>query len=58
MIKKNVHLSLMPIDKKRQAEFILRELAFANFIFGTYEYTLFQYNEAEKNRDINKTVFF
>jgi hypothetical protein len=57
MVKKNVHLSLMPINEKRQAEFILKELAFANFIFGTYEYTLFQYKEAEKNRDTNKAVF-
>jgi hypothetical protein len=57
MVKKNVHLSLMPIDKKKQAEFILKEMAFANFIFGNYEYTLVQYNDATKNRDFNKAVF-
>jgi hypothetical protein len=47
----------MPINKKKQAEFILKEMAFANFIFGNYEYTLVQYNDANKNRDFNKAAF-
>jgi len=46
----------VPSEKKR-AEYILKERAFANFLFGFYENTLFQYNESLKSRNKDRTDF-
>ena len=50
IVEKNVHLSLMPITEKKRAEYILKERAFASYLFGFYENTLLQYNESIKNQ--------
>ena len=57
IVEKNVHLSLMPITEKKRAEYVLKERAFANYLFGFYENTLLQYHESIKNRNKDKADF-
>jgi len=57
IVERNVHLSLMPITEKKRAEYILKERAFANYLFGFYENTLLQYDESIKNRNRDKADF-
>ena len=57
MVKADIHLSLMPINEKKRAEYNLKERAFANYIFGFYESTLLQYNESVKISNTDRTNF-
>jgi len=57
MVQRDIHLSLMPITEKKHAEYILKERAFANYLFGFYENTLLQYNESIKIRKTGRTDF-
>ena len=57
LVQKEIHLSLMPITEKKRAEYLLRERAFANYLFGFYENTLLQYDESKKNRNTDKAEF-
>ena len=57
MVQKQIHVSLMPIDEKKRAEYSLKERAFANYLFGFYENTLLQYHESIKKRNTDRTNF-
>ncbi len=57
LVQKEIHLSLMPITEKKRAEYLLRERAFANYLFGFYENILLQYDESVKNRNTDKSEF-
>jgi hypothetical protein len=47
----------MPITEKKRAEYLLKERAFANYLFGFYENTLYQYNNSVKIRNTGRTEF-
>lgn len=56
-VKTNIHLSLTPMDSIKRAEYIIKERAFANYLFAIFEQVFYQYNQASDSKNTDQASF-
>lgn len=56
-VKDKIHTALAPIDARESAAHLVKERAFANYLFSIFEQVFYQYNQAVVNNNKNRADF-
>jgi hypothetical protein len=56
-VKANIHLAISPLTKTKQAEYLLKERAFANYLLAIFEQIFYQYNQAQESGNTKRAQF-
>ncbi|MCS3799006.1 hypothetical protein [Niastella sp. OAS944] len=56
-VKSNIHTAISPLTRMKQAEYLLKERAFANYLLGVFEQVFYQYNQSRESGNTKRADF-